>query len=242
MKRSADYYDAFSAGYDHGRDRGYHAKVDALEAAAVVPHARGRRVLEAGCGTGLILERLRRAGADLVGIDLSHGMLGRAAARGFRVARADLCALPFRDETFDAVCSFKVLAHVRDIRRAMAELARVTRSGGLVFAEFYNRRSLRHLVRVLKGARPVARGTTDREVYTRYDGWREILSMAPPGCRVEAVRGVRIWTLFPFLVRVPILGKVLATLERRTGGGPLVRFAGFLILVVRKDYARGTTH
>ena len=116
----------------------------------------------------------------------------------------------------------------------MEEMARVTRPGGLVLAEFYNRLSLRHLVRVLKGARRIARDTTDREVYTRYDGWREILSMAPPGCRIEAVRGVRIWTLLPFLLRVPLLGRALEALERRSCDGPLRRFAGFVILVLRK--------
>ena len=234
MKRSADYYDAFSAGYERGRDRGYHAMIDAIEADTVAPHARGARILEAGCGTGLILDRLRRAGADPFGADLSHGMLRRAAARGFRVARADLCALPFRDGAFDVVYSFKVLAHVRDIRRAMEEMARVTRPGGLIFAEFYHRFSLRHLVRVLKGARPVARGTTDREVYTRYDGWGEILAMAPPSCRIEGIRGVRIWTLLPWMVRIPLLGRALAALERRTCDGPFKRFAGFVILVMRK--------
>jgi len=234
MKRSADYYDAFSDGYERGRDRGYHAMIDALETETVLPHAAAGRVLEAGCGTGLILERLGGAGAELFGADLSQGMLRRAAARGFRGARADLCALPFRNDSFDAVYSFKVLAHVREIRRAMEEMARVTRPGGLVLAEFYNRLSLRHLVRVLKGARRIARDTTDREVYTRYDGWREILSMAPPGCRIEAVRGVRIWTLLPFLLRVPLLGRALEALERRSCDGPLRRFAGFVILVLRK--------
>lgn len=81
----------------------------------------------------------------------------------------------------------------------------------------------------------MARGTTDREVYTRYDGWREILSMAPPSCRIESVRGVRIWTLFPFMVRIPVLGRALAALERSTCDGPFKRFAGFVILVMRKS-------
>lgn len=234
MKRSADYYDAFSDGYERGRDRGYHAMIDSLEAAAVLPHVPGARVLEAGCGTGLILERLRDAGGELFGADLSHGMLRRAAARGFRVARADLCDLPYRDGSFDVVYSFKVLAHVREVRRALGEMARVTRPGGRILAEFYHRLSLRHLVRVLKGARPVARGTTDREVFTRYDGWREIMGMVPPSCVLEGVRGVRIWTALPWLAGLPILGAALAAVERRSADGPLKRFAGFVILRMRK--------
>lgn len=81
----------------------------------------------------------------------------------------------------------------------------------------------------------MARGTTDREVYTRYDGWGEILSMVPPSCRIERVRGVRIWTLVPSLARVPLLGRALEALERRSCDGPLKRFAGFVIVVMRKE-------
>jgi len=62
----------------------------------------------------------------------------------------------------------KVLAHVPPIREALVELARVTRPGGQLH-EFYNPRSLRYLAKLLGGAAPIADGTTDRDVFNRYD-------------------------------------------------------------------------
>ena len=234
MKKASDYYDEFSARYERGRSRGYHRMIDDMEAAVVIPHAAGKDVLEAGCGTGLLMERLRGAGAAIVGADISRGMLERARGRGLTVVQSDLRRLPFRDSSFDIVYSFKVLAHVEDLPAALREMVRVTRIGGRIYPEFYNRRSLRFLVRTLKGARKIAAGTTDREVYTRYHRWKEIMSMIPGSCRLEAVYGVRIWTPLPFLIRVPLLGRLLEALERACARSPLARFAGFVILVLEK--------
>jgi len=234
MKKTSEYYDEFSARYERGRSRGYHALVDELEAGAIIPCAVGKRVLEAGCGTGLIMDRLRRAGAAAFGADLSHGMLTLATGRGLRVVQADIRALPFKDETFDVVYSFKVLAHVKDAGKAVSEMVRVSRKGGHIFPEFYNRRSLRFLVRVSKGARHISERTTDRELYTRYDRWREMVSMVPPSCRLEGARGVRIWTFLPFMIKIPILGKILSALERISSESPLKKYAGFIILKLRR--------
>ena len=62
----------------------------------------------------------------------------QAAYPGIRVMRANACELPFADKSFDLVYSFKVLAHVEDIDRALKEIARVTRRGGHMVLEFYN--------------------------------------------------------------------------------------------------------
>jgi len=115
MKEARDYYDEFSFRYDTGRDRGYHALIDEIEAGLVAEHGRVGKALEAGCGTGLILERLADICPAAVGVDLSGGMLRRARDRGLTVIQADVTALPFKDAAFDCTFSFKVLAHVRDI-------------------------------------------------------------------------------------------------------------------------------
>src|SRR5262245_29395849 len=139
------YYDDFSHGYERERGRGYHQLLDDLEMSIVSPLARGRRVLEIGCGTGLILERIAREARSASGIDLSPGMLQTARARGLDVTLASATQLPFSDSSFDLVCSFKVLAHVPEIERALSEAARVTRPGGQLVLEFYNPWSLRYL-------------------------------------------------------------------------------------------------
>ena len=53
-RANRDYYDEFAAGYENERHHGYHALIDRLELAAVRPYALQKRVLEAGCGTGMI--------------------------------------------------------------------------------------------------------------------------------------------------------------------------------------------
>ena len=123
------YYDDFSSHYDRGRDAGYHALVDRIESSIVIEHAAGMRVLEVGCGTGLVLEKVAPIAASAVGVDLSAGMIGKARARGLEVVRGSATALPFAAASFDVVYSFKVLAHVPEIERALSEIARVTTAG-----------------------------------------------------------------------------------------------------------------
>ncbi len=100
------------------------------------------RVLELGCGTGRVSLPLARAGVDLVGIDRSAAMLTRLAhqlsksrIRQLRVLRGDIRALPFRDGAFNAVLApygvLQSLISPRDLKAALASVARVLRRGGL---------------------------------------------------------------------------------------------------------------
>jgi SAM-dependent methyltransferase len=97
----------------------------------------GRRVLEIGCGSAPCARWLRSAGADVVALDLSAGMLSRAAelnrATGLAVPllQADAGALPIADGTLDLACSaFGGLPFVADVEGVLAEVARVLRPGG----------------------------------------------------------------------------------------------------------------
>jgi len=104
-----------------------------LDGAARGGVAHGRKILDAGCGTGSNLKHLASRGSA-VGIDIADEALRFCRARGVSVARAGLLGLPFPDACFDWVTSFDVLYHrwVTDDRLAMKELARVVRPGGLV--------------------------------------------------------------------------------------------------------------
>jgi SAM-dependent methyltransferase len=97
----------------------------------------GRRVLEIGCGSAPCARWLRRAGADVVALDLSAGMLARAAELGrstgvaVPLLQADAGALPLAGGSVDVVCSaFGGLPFVADVEGALAEAARVLRPGG----------------------------------------------------------------------------------------------------------------
>ncbi|HET9990868.1 MAG TPA: methyltransferase domain-containing protein, partial [Kofleriaceae bacterium] len=75
------YYDDFAGWYERERHLPYHRMLDDLEVEIVERYATGKQVLEVGCGTGLILDRVTRFAAGSHGIDLSAGMLARTAAR-----------------------------------------------------------------------------------------------------------------------------------------------------------------
>src|SRR5512141_2794106 len=166
LRSTQGYYDRFSQSYERERHHGYHRLIDELELELVRRYGTGRDILEAGCGTGLLLVEAAKVGRSAVGLDLSHGMLTRARDRGLRVLQGSLTAVPLPDASVALVYSMKVLAHVPPIREAVAELARVTRPGGHLLLEFYNPRSLRYLGKLM-GPAPIAEGTTDRDVFTR---------------------------------------------------------------------------
>src|SRR5215467_12745514 len=88
------YYDDFAGWYERERHLPYHRMLDDLEVELVERYARDKDVLEVGCGTGLILERVAQFAASARGIDISRGMLARAAARGLEVAQASATQLP----------------------------------------------------------------------------------------------------------------------------------------------------
>src|SRR5690242_10835899 len=121
-------------------------------------------------------------------------MLAQAARRGLHVVQASATALPIATASVDIAYSFKVLAHIPDIAGAMAEMARVVRPGGYVIAEFYNRRSLRRLVKAVKTPTAVSENTHDEHVFTRYDDARAIQSYLPPELEWTATRGIRVVT------------------------------------------------
>jgi ubiquinone/menaquinone biosynthesis C-methylase UbiE len=233
------YYDEFSHRYEAerrpNRPDGYHALVDDLEVELVERYGAGGDVLECGVGTGLLLERIARFARTAKGIDLSPGMLERAHARGLDVREASVTAIPFPDATFDVTCSFKVLAHVPEIGRALAEMARVTRPGGVVVAEFYNPVSVRGLVKRLGPAGAISHARDESHVYTRFDAPWIVPRILPPSLRLEGARGVRIVTPAAGVMRVPVLRDVIRRVERRLADTRAAFFGGFYVAVLRKS-------
>jgi SAM-dependent methyltransferase len=84
------------------------------------------RVLEVGCGRGEFAERLASRGLEVVAVDQSEHMVNRTRARGLDARVADVQSLPFVDGAFDVAVANFMLYHVRDVHRALAELARVS--------------------------------------------------------------------------------------------------------------------
>ncbi len=111
---------------------------------AVVTPAPTARVLDVGCGSGRFWLDARAwpAGLTITLADLSPGMLDEALAtvraigrwQDVRAQPADVCALPFADGAFDVVLAMHMLYHASDPDRAVSEIARVLRPGGVVVA------------------------------------------------------------------------------------------------------------
>ena len=105
------------------------------------------------------------------------------------------------------MCSFKVLAHVPDIARALSEIARVTRPGGTMVLEFYNPWSLRYVAKRLRGAAADQRGRTEADVFTRWDSPHAIRTLLPADVELVEFRGVRVLTPAAFVHKLPLVGR-----------------------------------
>lgn len=133
---------------------------------------RSRRVLELGCGTAPCTRWLTDQGASAVGLDISAAMLdvGRELDLATSLIQADAAALPFRDSSFDLVCSsYGALPFLPELTSVFAGVARVLRPGGrFVF-------SLSHPIRWCFPDDPGPRGLTatnsywDRRAYAEFD-------------------------------------------------------------------------
>jgi SAM-dependent methyltransferase len=168
-----------------------------LEPALAARPAGGRRLLDAGCGTGFNLMALGRLGTA-VGIDLAPEAIAFCRERGVRALRASLLALPFPERTFDAVTSLDVIYHawVADDRAALREMARVLRPGGLV------------LVRV--PALRILWGAHDAEVQSRHRYTRGELVALLGGCGLRVERATYCNSLlFPLLLARRTLDRAL---------------------------------
>ncbi len=235
MKDNQSYYNDFAGWYENERHHGYHALLDQLQIEVAMPLCRDADVLEVGCGTGLILKEIAPAARRAVGIDISPGMLEQARERGLDVHEGTATELPFEDGSFDMVYSFKVLAHVEEIEQAMCEVARVLRPGGRAALEFYNRRSLRYLIKRFKQPNKVSTETHDEMVFTRYDTLKDVRGYLPSTLRVDEVKGIRVFTPFAQVHMVPGVRHAFARAERAARDNVLTRgYGGFLVVMVTK--------
>jgi SAM-dependent methyltransferase len=132
-------YDSFAEAYAAENENNLvNASYERPAMLALAGDVTGRRILDAGCGSGPLSAALRDRGAVVTGIDASAAMLALARRRlGDDVAlhAADLRdPLPFDDGAFDDVVASLVLHYLEDWGPTLAELRRVLRPGGRLIA------------------------------------------------------------------------------------------------------------
>jgi SAM-dependent methyltransferase len=103
-------------------------------------------VLDVGCGTGALAQRLAARGYAVTGVDPSDGMLDvmRARCPEVRAVRASGTELPFDTDSFDLVLTVATMHHIADpagVRGTLAEMARVSRPGGRILIWDHNPRN-----------------------------------------------------------------------------------------------------
>lgn len=123
---------------------------------------KGLRMLDIGCGAGILSEPLARLGAQMVGADPSEENIAVAAAHAedngvavdYRVTTAE--ALAGAGEAFDVVLAMEVVEHVNDVGEFVATCASMVKPGGLMIAATLNR-TLKSFALAIVGAEYVLR-------------------------------------------------------------------------------------
>ena len=173
----------------------------------------GSRVLDVGCGGGLLAEALARAGARVTAIDLAPGMIEVARLHAAESALAVDYRLVAAEEVaaaepagFDVVTCMEMLEHVPEPAAMTATLARLLRPGGALFVSTLNR-NLRSFLLAIVGAEYllnlIPRGTHE---YPRLIRPAELARWArAAGLTLNAMAGIE---LNPFTERVALTRNV----------------------------------
>lgn len=134
-------------------DRAYLSFYPYLDSFIRFDELRGKDVLEVGLGYGTVSQRIAESGANLTGLDVSHGpvnwlqhRLRIFELRGKAIQHSVLNA-PFPDQSFDAVVAIGCYHHTGDLRRALSETARILRPGGRFTLMVYNAASYYRWIR-----------------------------------------------------------------------------------------------
>lgn len=96
----------------------------------------GDRVLDVGCGRGLVLAKLRERGCDVVGTELSaHSSKYAREQLGLEILQKNLAECTFPDNAFDCITLFHSLEHLSDPSHELRELHRIVKPGGRILVE-----------------------------------------------------------------------------------------------------------
>ena len=152
-------FDAYGRGY---RDDDPVVRAFARHLATLGRLAAGRRLLDVGVGTGLLVHLARQAGWDAAGVDICAEAAERAGREfGVAVAVGDFLAVDLRGG-YDAITMADVVEHSRDPRAFLARAHALLAPGGVLYVGVPNHRSLVYLAGDALGWLPGTGGLVDR--------------------------------------------------------------------------------
>ena len=164
----------------------------------------GRSVLDVGCGSGWFSQRAARRGGRVTSLDIGIRLLHETRRKcDTRPVAADACALPFSSGAFDVVISSECIEHTLDPARALREIVRVTRPGGILVVTVPNQ--------VWHFSATIAERFKLRpfEGYEHWMKWKEIRRvLGQAGATIDMMRGFH---LVPPIL--PIIQPVLRRLD-----------------------------
>jgi ubiquinone/menaquinone biosynthesis C-methylase UbiE len=134
---NSEFHDGHAAEYDRLTVR---PEEDYFEVSRVLEeltraHGNARDLLDAGCGSGVVLKRAKPLFKSVLGIDVSLGMLRRCLPIHRDLVRASVFALPLDGASVDAVTGYSLLHHLHDPGEAFREFHRVLRPGGFLYTD-----------------------------------------------------------------------------------------------------------
>lgn len=139
LKRALmDHYD--SSAFTYERLYGEEQEAKHLRGLGMVPSVKDATILDAGCGSGLLVEKLACLARLVVCLDFSKAMLqilrSRLRWENVELVRGDVENLPFREDAFDRVFMFTVLQNAPTPSMALKEAYRVLRRDGYLTVSF----------------------------------------------------------------------------------------------------------
>ena len=117
---------------------------------------KNQKILEVGCGTGRFFIPLIKEGYNMYGLDYSEGMISKLKENikeenlkfdERRIIQGDARKMPFKENTFDLVISYRTLIHIPDYELVLKEIGRVLKPNGIAIIEFNNKKSISSIAR-----------------------------------------------------------------------------------------------
>jgi ubiquinone/menaquinone biosynthesis C-methylase UbiE len=168
-----------------------------------------KNILEVGAGTGRFSLLLAKRGNKVTSLDQSEDMLNQIKQKGkereieISLVKGDAFKLPFKNNTFDACISIRVLWHFENPEEIIKEMERVTKKDGLIIFDLLNKKSIRRLYTPL----------ANRFVYTKLMDKNEVRSIINPE-KIQAARGFFIFPYFFYRFTPNFLVKSLIKMEK----------------------------